>query len=67
MLVDTGSAVTLISKNTFERLGNSKTKLKEVSTILTTADGEPMKVIGASDLTLRLNNHGFMHSAIVAD
>lgn len=67
MLVDTGSAVTLISKNVYEKLGKIKPKLTEVSTILTTADGEPMKVMGASDLLLKLNNHGFIHSAIVAD
>ncbi|CAC5378553.1 unnamed protein product [Mytilus coruscus] len=67
MLVDTGSAVTLISKNVYEKLGKIKPKLTEVSTILTTADGEPMKVMGASDLLLQLNNHGFIHSAIVAD
>ncbi|CAC5394892.1 unnamed protein product [Mytilus coruscus] len=67
MLVDTGSAVTLISKNVFEKLGVRKSKLTEVSTILTTEDGEPMKVMGASDLLLQLNNHEFIHSAIVAD
>ncbi|CAC5378547.1 unnamed protein product [Mytilus coruscus] len=67
MLVDTGSAVTLISKNVYEKLGEIKPKLTEVSTILTTADGEPMKVMGASNLLLQLNNHGFIHSAIVAD
>lgn len=50
MLEDTGSAVTLISKNVYEKLGKVKPKLTEVSTILTTADGEPMKVMGASDL-----------------
>ncbi|CAC5408205.1 unnamed protein product [Mytilus coruscus] len=47
MLVDTGSAVTLISKNVYEKFGKIKPKLTEVSTILTTADGEPMKVMGA--------------------
>lgn len=45
MLVDTGSAVTLISKNVYEKLGKIKPKLTEVSTILTTADGEPMTVM----------------------
>ena len=67
MLVDTGSAVTLISKNIYEKISNIKPKLSEVSTVLTTADGEPMKVLGASNLLLRMGSYEFNHSAIVAD
>lgn len=67
MLVDTGSAVTLVSNTVFEKLGHAKNKLKPVSTALTTADGDVMNVIGASHLSFSLSNHLFEHSAVVAD
>ena len=67
MLVDTGSAVTLISNGVYEQLGRVKGKLQPVSTTLTTADGEVMNVMGASNLVLNLDNHSYNQSAIVAD
>ena len=49
MLVDTGSAVTLIFNAVYEQLGRARSQLQPVSTTLTTADGEVMNVLGASN------------------
>lgn len=65
MLVDTGSAVTLLSKQIFDSLRN--VELENESSILTTADGEPMTVIGRCTMNLCIANDEFSQSVMVAD
>lgn len=65
MLVDTGSAATLLSKQILSSLENIE--LEDESSILTTADGEPMTVIGRCTLDLSILNNKFSQSVIVAD
>jgi predicted aspartyl protease len=65
MLVDTGSAVTLISKDTYRKL-KPKPKLKSVGSTLRTADGEAMTLHGQVDLELGLNKHKTEQTVIVA-
>lgn len=61
MLVDKGSAVTLLLKQIFDSLRN--VELENESSILTTADGEPMTVLG----NLCIANDEFSQSVMVAD
>ena len=68
MLVNTGSAVTLLSKQTLKLLDNIN--FQDESSILTTADGEPMTVIGRCTLDLSIFgilNNRFCQSVIVAN
>ena len=67
MLVDTGSAVPLISNGVYKQLGRARNQLQPVSTTLTTSDGEIMNVLGTSNLILGLDSHSYNQSAIVAD
>lgn len=46
MLVDTGAAVSLISKEVLDNLDLCDQFLQKVSTELKTADGEPLQVYG---------------------
>lgn len=71
MLVDTGSAVTLISKETYTDLtrsvASSSAQLTSVDTTLMTADGEAMKVYGETLVSLKVGDQEFAHSVIVAE
>lgn len=65
MFVDTGSAVTLLSKQIFDSLRN--VELENESSILTTADEEPMTVLGRCTLNLCIANDEFSQSVMIAD
>lgn len=66
MLVDTGSAVTLVSDRVFNKLVNKDTKLAEVACTLTTADGDQMEIMGQTQLALQLGDKVFCQNVIVA-
>lgn len=67
MLVDTGSAVTLVSKRIFEKLDTGSNKLSEVACTLTTADGDRMKILGQTQLALQVGDKTFCQNVIIAD
>lgn len=66
MLVDTGSSVSLLSKEIYETL-SFRPILTEVADTLTTADGEPLCVYGKSIFPLRINEIYFDHPIVIAD
>lgn len=65
MLIDTGSAVTLVSKEIYDKM--KLDELREITSTLVTADGEPLKVYGTTELTLKLDGTPFVNSVIVAE
>ena len=67
MLIDTGSAVTLLSKDYFDELNHKQTILSDVQATLTTADGEPLKVYGKTNLSFALGGKTFSNTIIVAE
>ncbi|XP_062573989.1 uncharacterized protein LOC134235836 [Saccostrea cucullata] len=67
MLIDTGSAVTLISKEIFDLVGFSEHQLEKVTNELKTADGEPLQVYGKTEVELSLENKSFITPVIVAE
>ena len=66
MLVDTGSAVTLISYEIFNKFSCSKPQLLDTDAKLQTASGEIMKVHGKVQLELYVGGEYVSHSVIVA-
>lgn len=66
MLIDTGSSVSLLSKEIYEIL-SFRPILTEVADTLTTADGEPLCVYGKSIFPLRINEIYFNHPIVIAD
>ena len=65
MLVDTGSAVTLISYEIFNKFSCSKPQLLDTDAKLQTASGEIMKVHGKVQLELYVGGEYVSHSMIV--
>ena len=66
MLVDTGSDVTLISAEVFKAMNMDKSLLRDVSTCLTTADGDPLEVMGITTIPLDFCGQSFDHQVVVA-
>ena len=67
MLIDTGSAVTLISEKIFNNLGLGNSDLSELSSILTTADGETMSVLGQITVKITIGGKTYNHPVVVAE
>ena len=67
MLIDTGSALTLISEKIFHILGLGNSDLSELSSILTTADGEIMSVLGQTKIHLTIGGKTYNHPVVVAE
>ena len=65
MLVDTGATVTLISKEVYERTGQEN--LKSIKREILSANGEPIKVFGKTQIKLELNKRTYVNTAAVAD
>ena len=63
MLVDTGATVTLISKEVYEGQENLKSIKREIFS----ANGEPIKVLGKTQIKLELNKRTYVNTAAVAD
>jgi predicted aspartyl protease len=55
-LVDTGSSMSLISDEIFKSLSVTNTKLEDMQTILTTADGDVLSVQGKTRMNLSIND-----------
>lgn len=66
MLVDTGSSMSLLSKEIYETL-SFRPILTEVADTVTTADGEPLCVYGKSIFPLWINQIYFDHPIVIAD
>lgn len=67
MLVDTGADVTLISSKLYFDLGFKKSVLKPVSRKLTTADGDPMEILGMIIIPMLFSEQIIVHPVIVAN
>lgn len=67
MLVDTGAAVSLISKEVLDNLDLCDQFLQKVSTELKTADGEPLQVYGQTEIPLTFGDKEFIIPVIVAE
>lgn len=67
MLIDTGSAVTLISKEKYVELNRSFSDLSVVKSKLATADGEPLRVSGETVLPICIGDKIYTNSVIVAE
>jgi hypothetical protein len=66
-LVDTGSAVRLISKKSIDKLDIPSSALHSVTTTLTSAEGNEMKVYGKIGLKFSISNTVFEHIFLEAD
>lgn len=64
---DTGSAVSILSSETFELLENAPTQLGSVFNTLTAADGGIIKTYGKSSLSFQLGDVDFSQDFIIAD
>ena len=66
MLVDTGSDVTLVSSEIFNKLGFNQMFFDEVSANLRTADGDPLDIVGMTSIPLIIGGRLVVHPIIVA-
>ena len=66
-LVDTGSAVTLISKQVFDKLESGKSDLKPACSQLTAADGGLLNTYGQAVFKFKIGGRAFESNTIVAD
>ena len=66
-MIDTGSAVSILSKKIFDKLGLSISQLKGVLNTLTAADGGCIKTYGKTKLSFKLGDTDFDHEVIIAD
>lgn len=66
-LIDTGSAVSILSSKIFELLENAPTQLGSVFNTMTAADGGIIKTYGKSSLSFQLGDIDFTQDFIIAD
>ena len=66
-LVETGSAITIVSNESFSRLGISEESLEGLPFDLCVADGQQLKVAGEMNMEITLGPIKAMHPVIVAD
>lgn len=66
-LIDTGSAVSILSSNIFRSLENAPTQLGGVLNTLTAADGGIIKTYGKSLMSFQLGDIDFTQEFIIAD
>lgn len=67
MLVETGAAVSLISKEVLDNLDLCDQILQKVSTELKKTDGEPLQVYGQTEIPLTLGDREFILPVIVEE
>lgn len=67
MLVETGAAVSLISKEVLDNLDLCDQILQKVSTELKKADGEPLQVYGQTEIPLTLGDREIILPVIVEE
>ena len=66
-LVDSGSASTIISKDTFKRLNLDTNITTNESTKLTAANGSEVSVLGRVSLDFELDNENFSYQFLIAE
>ena len=68
VLIDTGSAVTIIHRKLWER-GRKKgsPELRKSSEPVVVANGEPLQIIGAAEVVIQVADTNFTHEALVTD
>ena len=66
-LVDTGAAISCIDKSKFDKLGFKESDLEDISTTLTAASGNDLKVYGKINLNFLIDNISMSQDFIVAD
>ena len=67
VLIDTGSAVSILSSKTFELLENARTQLGSVFNTLTAADGGIIETYGKGSLSFQLGDFDFTQDFKKAD
>lgn len=67
MLVETGAAVSLISKEVLDNLDLCDQILQKVSTELKKADGEPLQVYAQTEIPLTLGDREIILPVIVEE
>jgi hypothetical protein len=66
-LVDTGSAITIISTRSYQKFGINDDNLEALEYDVCTADGKKLKIFGATELELIIGPLLVKHKFIVAD
>ena len=67
MLVDTGSATSLLSRKIFDQIKNSGEPLRPTEARLSTASGNPMNVFGEVDVGLRVARMFTTRTVVIAE
>lgn len=67
LVLDTGSAVSILNKSIFEKLGIAETQLGAFGVELIAADGKPIPVLGKFKLQLLLDCCAITHDFVIAD
>ena len=68
ILVDTGSAVTILHKDLWEQSAGSMSEaLEAISSPVTVANGQPLHILGLGTVRIRISDVEFVHQALIAD
>ena len=67
LLVDTGSATSLLSVETFKKIKGADSILRPTDARLSTASGKPMDVSGEADIHLRIGGIVYPRTVVIAD
>ena len=67
-LADTGCDMVLISTRVYLGIpAQERPKLRACSTVLTQADGQPLDIAGAAQMTIKIEKQKFHFEKVVAD
>ena len=67
LLVDTGSAMSLLSVETFKKIKGADSSLRPTDARLSIASGKPMDVSGEADIRLRIGGIVYPRTVVIAD
>ena len=67
LLVDTGSATSLLSVETFKKIKGADSSLRPTDARLSTASGKPMDVSGEAEIRLRIGGIVYPRMVVIAD
>ena len=67
LLVDTGSATSLLSVETFKKIKAADSSLRPADARLSTTSGKPMDVSGEADIRLRIGGIVYPRTVVIAD
>ena len=65
ILVDTGSAVTILHKDLWEQ--SARSALEAISSLVTVANGQPLPILGLGTVRICIADVEFVHQAMIAD